>query len=210
MINLTCDGCQQRFEVPDSAAGTTVKCPKCNAPNGVPGAVLAATPRTKPGDDEEVDAPLEGERVLLSARRAMFRARPARFMAFLIITLGGLGGAVYFSTAKNDATLAAVCGAAGVIGIVLLVFWKLSLLGELLEITTHRTIFKRGILGKTTSEVRHNDIKNFRIDQTFQQRIFNAGTIGISSSGQDGIEIVARDIPKPYRVRELIDRNRGF
>lgn len=208
MINLTCDGCQQRFEAPDSAAGTTVSCPKCNAPNGVPGSATVA--RRADSGDEEVDAPLQGEKVLLSARRAMFRARPARFMGLLLVTLGGLGSGAYFQFSEHEPLYAALCALVGLVGLFPLILWKIATLGELLEITSHRTILKRGLLSKTTTEVRHNDIKNFQIDQSLQQRIFNTGTIGISSSGQDGIEISATDIPKPYRVREIIDRNRGF
>lgn len=210
MMNITCDGCQQRFEVPDAAAGTTVTCPKCNAPNGVPGSVASATPKIDTGGDDEVDTPLQGEKTLLSVRRAMFRARPARFMAFLLLTLGGLSGAVYFLFVEKEEVYAALCGVVALVGLVPLLIWKVATLGETLEITSHRTILKRGILSKTTTEVRHNDIKNFQIDQTLQQRMFNTGTVGISSSGQDGIEIYAKDIPKPYRVREIIDRNRGF
>ena len=38
--------------------------------------------------------------------------------------------------------------------------------------------------------------------------MLNVGYIGISSSGQDGIEIEVRDIPRPYDVKELIDEYR--
>ncbi|MBC7772271.1 MAG: PH domain-containing protein [Pyrinomonadaceae bacterium] len=207
MINITCDGCQQRFEVPDSAAGTTVPCPKCNTSNGVPGRAVSGKMDTR---EDEATARLQGEKIMLTARRAMFRARPARFMGLLLLTLGGLGGAGYFLTSGQDPMLAGVCGFVALVGLLPLVIWKVATMGELLEITSHRTILKRGILSKTTTEVRHNDIKNFQIDQSLQQRIFNCGTVGISSSGQDGIEIYAKDIPKPYRVREIIDRNRGF
>jgi hypothetical protein len=36
-------------------------------------------------------------------------------------------------------------------------------------------------------------------------RMFDVGTLGISSSGQEGIEIVARNIPHPEEVKRTID-----
>lgn len=203
MITLTCDACNQRFDVPDDAQGTTVKCPKCNEPNGVPNRTLADAPPPQMAASDP-----SSEQRLLYVRPAMFRARPARFSLFLLLALAGLGGAGYFLTAGNDPTLAIACGVGSLVGIVPLVLWKIASLAASLEITSRRTVLNRGLFSKTTTEVRHEDIKNFQVDQTFQQRIFNVGTIGISSSGQDDIEIKVNDVPKPYRVREIIDRHR--
>lgn len=202
MIPITCDGCNQRFEVPDDAASTTVKCPKCAAPNGVPSLGKDDAPQPR-----EAATDPASEQQLLWVRPAMFRARPARFSLFALIALGGLGAAGYFLTTKEPA-LALGCALGSLLGIVPLVLWKIATLGASLEITSRRTVLNRGLFSKTTTEVRHEDIKNFQVDQTFQQRIFNVGTIGISSSGQDDIEIKVGDVPKPYRVREIIDRHR--
>jgi hypothetical protein len=43
------------------------------------------------------------------------------------------------------------------------------------------------------------------IDQTFFQRIFGVGTVGISSSGQAGIEIQVEGMPRRYEIKQLID-----
>jgi len=47
-----------------------------------------------------------------------------------------------------------------------------------------------------------------QLDQTFFQRIFDVGKIGISSAGQADLEISVTGIPQPERVKDLIDRYR--
>jgi len=90
------------------------------------------------------------------------------------------------------------------LGIVPLVLW-LRHLGDRLHITNKRSILRSGFFSKSTTEVLHDHVRNVQVDQTFLNRIFNVGTIGISSSGQDGIEIVAHSIPRPMHVKETID-----
>jgi hypothetical protein len=40
------------------------------------------------------------------------------------------------------------------------------------------------------------------------ERILGVGTIGISSAGQDEVEIVMRDVPNPAALRASIDKHR--
>jgi hypothetical protein len=47
-----------------------------------------------------------------------------------------------------------------------------------------------------------------QLDQSFFQRLFDVGTIAISTSGQEGIEISVQGIPHPQNVRDLIDKYR--
>ena len=61
-----------------------------------------------------------------------------------------------------------------------------------------------------TSEVLHDHVRNVEIRQSFLQRITKVGSLGISSSGQDGIEIEVRDMPKPYELKSLIDAYRNM
>ena len=67
---------------------------------------------------------------------------------------------------------------------------------------------RRGILAKNVTEVWHQDVRNVQLDQTFLQRIFDVGKVGISSAGQAEIEITVNGIPDPDRVKELIDEHR--
>ncbi|MGE3108199.1 MAG: PH domain-containing protein [Phycisphaerales bacterium] len=209
MISLTCDGCEERFEVDDAAAGSTVRCPRCSAANGVPSMPAGATaPGTGTSVPTARGGAIPGEERLLYLRPAMFRARPGRFTLLGLIALAGLGFAGYLLATTNDRVGPLLCAIGSLLGIVPLILWKFKSLDSSLEITSRRSVCYRGLFSKTTTEVRHEDIKNFQIDQTFQQRLFNVGSIGISSSGQDDIEIRVRDIPRPYRVREIIDRHR--
>lgn len=90
------------------------------------------------------------------------------------------------------------------LGIATLILWIRNL-GNRLYITNKRTILRRGFFSKSTSEVLHDHVRNVQVDQTFLNRLFNVGTIGISSSGQEGIEIIAPAIPRPNEVKKTID-----
>ncbi len=206
MISIICDACLARFQLADEAAGTTVFCPKCGAKNGVPagagGAAAAPVPGLTPATTTAV-----GETVLLRVRPAMFRARPATFSGLVLLGLGGVGAGIYLM-ANGQSMWGAVCLAASLLGWAPLGVWRVFKLATSLEITNKRTVSYRGLLSKASTEVRHNDIKNFQIDQTFLNRLLRVGTVGISSSGQDEIEILVKDLPNPYRIRELIDQHR--
>lgn len=90
------------------------------------------------------------------------------------------------------------------LGIGTLILW-FKHLGERITITNKRTILRRGLLSKQTTEVLHDHVRNIQIWQSMTNRIFNVGRIGISSSGQDGIEIIADATPKPGEVKKTID-----
>ena len=79
-----------------------------------------------------------------------------------------------------------------------------------LRISNKRTIRRDGIIRRHTSEVLHDHVRNVEIKQSVIQRIFDVGYLGISSSGQDGIEIEILDIPEPYKVKALIDEYRDM
>jgi len=76
-----------------------------------------------------------------------------------------------------------------------------------LTVTNDRTIYQRGFVSRETSEVQHDDVRNIQLDQSFVQRLLNVGGVSISSSGQDDIEVVAKRLPNPKRIIELIRAN---
>jgi len=94
------------------------------------------------------------------------------------------------------------------LGLVILLIWWLQTLGTKLTVTDERITLRKGILSKYTNEVFHTDIRNVQLDQSFFQRLFDVGTIAISTSGQEGIEISVPGIPHPQQVRDLIDEHR--
>lgn len=94
------------------------------------------------------------------------------------------------------------------IGFVLFFFWWLKCKGTTLTVTSDRTRLRKGILSRSITEVWHQDIRNVQLNQSFFQRLFGVGTIGISSAGQAGLEISVSGIPDPEKVKELIDQHR--
>jgi uncharacterized membrane protein YdbT with pleckstrin-like domain len=94
------------------------------------------------------------------------------------------------------------------VGLLILLVWWIQSLCTTLTVTNKKTILRIGILSKNTSEVYHSDVKNVILTQTFTQRIFGVGSVGISSAGQSGIEIMATGIANPERVKKIIDKYR--
>jgi uncharacterized membrane protein YdbT with pleckstrin-like domain len=129
-------------------------------------------------------AALHEERVLYSEHPAMFRTNPVYFVLCLILCLV-------------------------VIGIILLLVWYLQTRGTTLTVTTEQTTLRRGILSRTTNDVFHENVRNIIARQSFFQRMMGTGYIGISSSGQSGIEIEVSGIPDPDRIKDLIDECRS-
>lgn len=142
----------------------------------------------------------------------MFRARPGRFSILILAALAGIVGAGYFlsqpKAGNNQYAYGTVCLIAGLAALALLAIWKIHTLGSSIAVTTKRTLAYRGFFGKYSNEVRHEDVRNIQISQTFLNRLLKVGDIDISSSGLEGIEITAKDIPDPYRLRDAIDEHR--
>ncbi len=67
------------------------------------------------------------------------------------------------------------------------------------------TVLRTGILSKRIDEVEHRDVRNITVSQTFLQRIFDTGDVGIASAGDASVEIMVQDIPHPDSVREIIN-----
>lgn len=215
VLRITCDRCEAPLEFPDERAGEKAACPKCGDINRLPAAPTAtatdgpAKPTSDPPPDRAALAglpPDQGPEVRVRlVRPAMFRARPVVFSAVLLAGLLGVAGAIYFGAVDTKLwamwlSLAVVLGAAGVMA-----FWKVLTLAAGLEITTKRTIERKGLFSRATSEVLHDNIRNIQVDQTFWQRVCNVGSIGISSSGQDGIEVHMDAVPKPKELQRTID-----
>ena len=128
----------------------------------------------------------EPEATRYEAHPAMFRAHPVGFvLSVLLIAAFGLG-------------------------LLILLFWWLDCLGTTLTVTDRRVILKKGLLSKSTNEVWHKDITNVQVNQSFLQRMTNVGSLGVSTSAQEGIEIQVVGIPHPDAVRQIINEHRGL
>ncbi len=202
MITIECDDCERTFDIEDEQAGGKVACPYCGDMNRVPEAHGPQTKGLPPDEGPEQDISV--------VHPAMFRAHPFRFLAIAVLVLGGIVLAIAaISSDKVWAWLSWVGLVLSVTGVIWWVVWFVAAhLWVKLTISNKRTIRHEGIVRRHTSEVLHDHVRNVEIKQSFLQRLLNVGYIGISSSGQDDIEIEVRDIPRPYAVKALIDEYR--
>lgn len=138
------------------------------------------------------------EVTLYDEHPSMFRNRPLEFIFTGLLVLAGLG-LTYFSIWLL---------ALSAIGLFLYGSWWIRCKGTQLTITNERARLRKGILAKSVTEVWHRDVRNVQLDQSVLQRLFGVGSLGISSSGQSGLEISVSGIPDPERVKELIDHHR--
>jgi hypothetical protein len=145
------------------------------------------------------------ERVILTARETMGRNDPLKLVFLLALATAPLAILKVVPALREKYVLISACSA---LGMLLLLSWWLDCLGHRLVVTDRRTIFRKGLLSKFTNEVLHSHVRDIQINQSVFQRLMHVGSIGISSSGQAGIEIFIRGIPNPYDVKSIIDQYR--
>jgi uncharacterized membrane protein YdbT with pleckstrin-like domain len=124
------------------------------------------------------------ETILYKDSPAMFRNRPILFLicCFLILIYG--------------------------VGLLILLCWWLQCWATSLTVTDQRVTLRKGILSKYTNDVMLADIRNVQVGQNLFQRLFGVGSIGVSSSGQAGMEIEVNGIPSPQKIKTIIDDRR--
>ena len=120
---------------------------------------------------------------LFVASPSMFRNHPCYFLLCLLLCVVG-------------------------IGIVIFLIWWLKCRCTVLTLTEKTTTLRKGILSRAISEVRHCDVRNIQVYQSFTQRILRVGTVEISSAAPADAEIRVAGIPDPDRVRTIIDQHR--
>ena len=94
------------------------------------------------------------------------------------------------------------------IGLLILLAWRLQNKASKLSISQNEILYEKGLLSKERSEVNIDSIRTTKIKQSFFDRIFGVGSIEIYTSG-DSPEIVAKGMPDPNKVRELIKANQN-
>ena len=225
MINFVCDKCEKNLEVDDELAGKKVECPFCADINLVPSRQVARSATAKAANkgpsgsggqarssgspsDRATDMGLPPdsgpEQHVLTVHPAMLRARPIRGGLVWLMILSGITLAVFVpALGWIGGGLIASAGA-----LWLLVWWVQTRTVALI-LTNKRTTLRRGLLSRQTREVLHDRVQDIQITQTFLQRIWNVGRLGVSSSGEAGIEIEAADLPDPVGIRQIIDAYRN-
>jgi len=163
----------------------------------------------------------EAEKNVMVIRPKMMRQAPARFVCHLVnVPLFGVLAALAAYTAKEaraqnapPEAMTAVCilglmAALSAVLVLRFLKWWLTCRGESLIITNRRSVYRRGIIAKYTTEVMHEHIRNVQISQGVFQRLLGVGAIGISSSGQAGVEVYISGVPNPAKVKSTIEQFR--
>lgn len=143
------------------------------------------------------------EQRVLFTNPAMFKARPLAFVSVALFTLACAAGVIY-GLAQGRTLITAPAGILLAVAAVVLLVWKVQQKSRSLEITNKRTVASVGLFSKSTSEVLHDNIRSVKIDQTFWERVWNIGTIKLSSSA-DGVEVTAEKMKDPENLRKIID-----
>jgi len=216
MIRINCDSCEKVLEISEDQAGAKYPCPHCGDINRVPSASppgQASAADAAKAETVKVDKAAaagypsdDGPEVrVMRVRRCWARSRIIRFSLAMLAGLVAVVGLIWVPVTDQLGWYYALFGplAAGMLA--LIVWWWFARYTASIEITTKRTIMHHGFLSRSTSEVVHDNIRNVTVDQSFLQRVYKVGKLGIASSGQDGIEIQVNHLPAPDKLREIID-----
>ncbi len=221
-----CPHCHAVMEIEPQLVGEHVTCVNCQKPfeaaasQSVP---IAESPAAKSRRTEHhpvVDAPADEERELQTLHPAMFRNHPFWYTFLILMLACGLTGVglVFARQANMDLSALEIPDSPLLEGNILLwtrnvlivvsavayLIWRVKTWFITLRITSERTIYQQGLIARSTSEVRHDDVRNLQIDQSLLERLLDVGSIAISSAGQDDCEIRAHGIPDPSGIVEAI------
>ena len=94
-----------------------------------------------------------------------------------------------------------------IISTALVIYMKLKTIGAHLYVKPDEVEFETGILNRKSVEISYKNLRTVVVTQTLMQRILNLGNISIASSGTDGMEIVAPNMPSPNEIRDEIQAN---
>jgi predicted RNA-binding Zn-ribbon protein involved in translation (DUF1610 family) len=214
MLTYPCANCERDLEVDDDLAGQRVRCPHCGNVEVAPRRAARPQPvgATAAPRSAAAPPPPELERELARVHPVMLRARPVQGSLIILGILAGIGLAIAsqttaaFAQARWAMWVGIAIAAAGLIG---LGVWKITTRAITVIITNRRTTVRRGLFSRATKELRHDQVQDIQITQTFPQRVLGVGRFGLDGGGTDDVEIVVDDMPDPARLRELVDQYRG-
>lgn len=204
-----CPHCGETIRIADEVMGQVVDCPVCESPFKVEVPSAQPVDASALADSElpEIDHPERSEGELTSVHPAMFRTNPIAFIGYWTILIVGLAAIVLamWNYEFISQTLQIVAGSVlALVGAILLGRWWLETMYTELTVTSKRTVLRKGIIAKQTTEVQHDDVRNIQVDQNVYERLAGVGDLAISSSGQDELEIHVHGIPRPNEVAEII------
>ncbi|MBI2437651.1 MAG: PH domain-containing protein [Lentisphaerae bacterium] len=84
--------------------------------------------------------------------------------------------------------------------------WKQASLT--LRVYSDRVVLETGLIAKRTVDLAITEINTVEINQTFFQRLCRIGNIKMATSGTEGYELIARGLPQPRRINEVVSAQR--
>lgn len=172
----------------------------------------AAKPARAQGRPEQLGLPADSDEEVhvRTVRPALLRAKPLTGTLLMLFPIIVLVLTLTLTSLKlsSDAVWISLVILALVCWIAWLIWWVRVRWTCSLYITNKRTIERRGLLSRSSDEVLHDHVRNINVRQGFIERIFNIGSVGISSAGQSGTEIEVDKLPDPDGIKEIIDAYR--
>ncbi len=139
------------------------------------------------------------ERALYKEHPSMFRNDPITFIICLA-SIPALGTGLLFEWGWL-----LVLSPLFVVATIWLVIWWVITLNETLTVDDQKVVKRTGIFAKHETEIYHADACNIRIDQSFLQRIFDAGDLIVASAATGGVEINVKGLPHPEKAKRIIE-----
>ena len=212
IITLECPKCGERVEATgEMLEDGIVQCtnPDCRQAFRVElpqGRVLGGAHSAAVHDGEGAGATTRStgaEETLVQLNPSMLRRHPFQFTGSMLLLLVGLAGVVY-GLVLPEWWVVGAAGAVALFGAGVLLVWWLKIKSTTLTVTSERTILRKGILSRNTTEVRHDDVRNLQVHQSFVERMLGVGDLAISSAGQDDLEIDIDGVRNPEQIASLI------
>ena len=89
------------------------------------------------------------------------------------------------------------------VGILILLYWYVTMKADKLTIKDNEVIWTHGLLNKKYVEINMSSIRTTRVEQSLLQRMMNAGKVEIFTAG-DQPELSVNGLPNPDKIREVI------
>lgn len=210
-IIFKCPHCQTTVEVLPDLINERVVCPNpaCGEPFSLEVPRGTVVDAHDAAEGQRAQYSLDGqdihaERTLHKIHPAVFRRHPFQTLGIVILVL--LGALLLLDVFErwevpSPAWLGLAMLAGGAIWAGLLMFEKVF---TTLTITTRRSMVRRGLVARSTSEVQHANVRNLQVRQSFTDRLLLVGDLAISSAAQDDMEIDVRGISRPQQIADVV------
>jgi len=150
------------------------------------------------------------EETISILKPSMWRNQPFTFLLYvLLVASPAIVAIIAWLYKANVQMLTLISLIPCAFGLVMLLAWKLKCRTTELTITTRRCILRHGMLSRYTTEIRHSDIRNIQVAQTFWQRICGVGAICISSALEDDHDLEVSGLLHPDRIAETIRKQQS-